>query len=534
MILRYRFSIWLLGGVLCSARSASQSADTGWADIEFIRQSHGWLSSGQATGLQFVPVNKLSVATLDAQKANGNFKNFYHSNNSYTLNASTESFYRLNERVVFQGKIDYEYFQGKNMGGSVLMDPYKYSMDLDEYTDSTAGTKKTEQYLLMGAISAQISRKLNLAGSINYVAANYTKTKDLRHINKLLDLDAQIGASYQLTNKLMIGMSYTYSRRIETSGFKVFGNAGRQYLTLINFGSFYGLSELYTETYGYTSQTNPFINMRHTGALQFAWTINTGLKFFQQLSYQQRSGYFGKKGSSSVVYTEDNGDQYASTSVLTLSKNQSVQHFKISAAYETVENFENVYQISTPPGGSSIITYYGQNKVLTQDRTILSAGYTGFWKIKDNQPLWSIQADIDYTTRTRSAVRYPYFRKQEINNYGVHATGKRNWKSKTLLYTTSIGLGYASGFGTAKNDGLYAQPSSSQVPPASKDNYLYEEYEYFTSPRTEISPALQVGREVNKRVFAFVKLSFSYTRAFDTIYNGKNFRRIGLNIGCYF
>lgn len=534
MILRYRFFIWLLGGVLCSARSASQPVDTGWADIDLVRQSHAWLNSGQATGLQFLPVNKLSIATLSAQKANGNFRNFYHSNDSYTLNASTESFYRLNERVVFQGKVDYGYFQGKNMGGSALMDPYKYSVDIDEYADSTAGTKKTEQYLLMGAVSAQLSHRLNLAGSVNYIAANYTKIKDLRHINKLLDLDAQIGISYQLTKKLMIGASYTYSRRIETSGFKVFGNTDRQYLSLINFGSFYGLSELYTENYGYTSQTNPFTNMRHTGALQFAWTINPALQLFQQLSYQQRNGYYGRKGSSSIVYTEDNGNQYASTSVLTLSKNQSIQHFKFSAAYETVENFENVYQISTPAGGSSIITYYGQNKVLNQDRTTLSAEYNGFWKIKDNQPLWSVQAVVDYSTTSKTAVRYPYFRKQEINSYGIHASGKRNWKGKTLLYTTSIGLGYASGSGTAKNDGLYAPPSSSQVPPASKDNYLYQEYEYFTSPRAEISPALQVGREINKRVFAFAKLSYSYTRAFETVYNGKDHRSIGLNIGCYF
>ena len=534
MIQRYRLFIWLLGGVLCSARSASQSADTGWADIDFLRQSHAWLSSGQATGLQFVPPGKFSVANLTAQKDDGSFRNFYQSGNSYTLNASTGSFYRLNQRVVFQGKVDYEYFQGKKMSGSALLDPYKYAVDIDEYADSTAGSKKTERYLLMGAVSAQLSRRLNLAGSINYVAANYAKLKDLRHINKLLDLDAQAGASYQLADRLLLGISYTYSRRIETVSFNTYGNTDRQYLSLINFGSFLGLSELKTDNYGYTAQANPFTNMRHTGALQLAWKIRAGLQFFEQISYQQRNGYYGRKGSSSVVYTEDHGKQYTSTSVLTLSKDQSIQHFKISAAYETVDNFENVYQISTPPGGSSVITYYGQNKVFGQQRTTLSAEYTGFWKIKNNRPVWSVQTAFDYAARTQTTVRYPYFRKQEINSFALHASGKRNWKGKELLYTTSIGIGYSAGSGTARNDGLYAPPSSSQVPPASKDNYLYQEYEYFTSPRAEINPALQIGREVNTRVFAFAKLSYIYTKAFGTIYNGSYFQRVVLNIGCYF
>lgn len=533
MILKYRYCIWLLGGVLCSARLASQPINSTFTDLDYIRHSHAWLSSGQATGLQFIPAGKISYASLSARKADGKFKNFYQSDDSYTLNATTESFYRLNQRVVFQGKVDYEYFKGKNMGGSAFVDPYKNAIDIDEHADSTAGAKKMERYLLIGAVSAQLSSRLTLAGSVNYSAANYAKLKDLRHSNKLLDFHAQAGASYSLSNKLMLGASYTFSRRVESVSFNIYGNTNRQYLSLINFGSFYGLSELHSD-YGYTSQTTPLTDIRHTGALQVGWTIKPGLQLFQQVSYQQRSGYYGERGTASIVYTEHKGDQYASTSILTASKGHSLQYFKLTAAYEKLENFENVYTAGTAPGGNRIITYFGQNRVLNNDKTYLEGEYAFYWNIRNNQPAWVLQATADYTNRSQTVIRYPYYRKQDFNSYGIHLATKHSWSGKAFLYTASLGLGYGSGSGNPKTDGTYIPPSSTQIPPASRDLYLQQEYEFFTSPRAEIVPSMQVSREINKQVLAFVRLSYSFTKAWDTVYTGKNFRTIAINLGCYF
>ncbi|TXJ28918.1 MAG: hypothetical protein E6Q24_04380 [Chitinophagaceae bacterium] len=533
IILKYRYCIWLLGGVICSARLASQPVDSSYTDLDFLRHSHAWLSSGQATGLQFIPVAKISYASLSARKADGKFKNFYQSDDSYTLNATTESFYRLNQRVVFQGKVDYEYFKGKNMGGSAFVDPYKNAIDIDEYADSTTGQKKMERYLLMGTVSAQLNSRLTLAGSVNYSAANYAKLKDLRHSNKLLDLHAQAGASYRLNSKWMLGASYAFSRRVESVSFNIYGNTNRQYLSLINFGSFYGLSELHSD-YGYTSQTTPLTDLRHTGALQIGWTIKPGVQLFQQVSYQRRSGYYGEKGSASIVYTEHEGHQYSSASIISLAKENSLQYFRLAVAYEKLENFENVYTAGTAPGGNRVITYFGQNRVLNQGKTSLEGEYAVYWNIKNNQPGWILQAIAGYANRDQTVIRYPYYRKQAFNSYDAHLTAKRNWSGKAFLYTASLGVGYGSGSGNAKTDGTYIPPSSSQIPPASRDLYLQQEYEFFTSPRAEIIPSVQLSHKINKQVLTFVRLSWLYTKAWETVYTGKDFQTIAINLGCYF
>jgi hypothetical protein len=385
----------------------------------------------------------------------------------------------------------------------------------------------------MGAVSAQVSRRLNLAGKVEYTAANYAKLKDLRHVNKLLDLQAQAGISYQVSNKLLLGASYTFSRRIESVSFAIYGNTDRQYVSLINFGSFYGLAELHSDQ-GYTSEIRPLTNTRHTGALHTLWTIRPGLQWFQEVSYQQRSGYFGERGTASVVYTEHEGQEYVSTSIVTLSKDHSLQHFKLSAAYNNLENYENVYTANTAPGGNRVITYFGQNKVLTQGKTTVTGEYAGYWNIRNNQPGWTFQASADYANRNQTVSRFPYFRKQDFNSYGLHLAGKHSWPGKALRYTASIGLGYGNGYGQPKTDGLYIPPSPSQVPPASQDTYLYREYEFLTSPRAELNPSFQVSREIIPEVLAFVQLSYSFTKAWNTVFTGKDFQTVAIKLGCYF
>jgi hypothetical protein len=530
---KYKFLVALTGGVLYSAIAVAQSADSAWVDMDFLRQSHAWLNTNQATGLQFMPAGRVSVASLSGKKSDGSFRNFYQSDNSYTVNANTASIHRLNQKVVFAGRVDYEYFKGKNMGGSAFIDPYRNAIDIDENADSTAGSKTIERYLLMGAVSAQLTSRLTVAGSVNYVAANYAKLKDLRHANKLMDLEAQAGISYRLSQQWMVGASYTYNRRTESVRFDVLGNTDRQYLSLINFGSFYGIAQLHTD-YSYTSETRPVVDDRNMGAVQIGWTIKPGVELFQQFSYQQRTGYYGERGLATIVFTEHEGSQFGSTTALSIRKNNTLQYAKLTARYEKLENFENVYTTGTAPSGNRIVTYIGQNRVMNNDQTYIAGEYGMYWDIHQNQPRWMVQVQADYTDRSRTAVRYPYYRIQQFSNYYARVTGKRTWPVKKMLYTAGLGVGYGGGTGTAKNDGLYAPPSSSQVPPASRDIYLYQEYEYFTAPRAELLPSVQVSREVKSNLLVFANLSASITKAWNTSINGRDFREISFTIGCNF
>ena len=523
----------LLGGVFNSARLFAQQADSTWVDFEYVRNANAWLSSGSVTGLNKLPVDKISRAAISFNKSNGSFINYFQSNNSLTLGAATESYYRLNPKVVLMGKVLYENFNGKNMGGSAMIDPYKNPIDIDENADTTQGKKKQERYNLQGAVSAKVSNRLTLGAGIDYTAANYVKTKDLRHINKLTDIHITGGASYALTRAIEIGAEYAYTRRIESVGFAVYGNTDRQYISLINFGSFFGLAELFTDN-GYTSETRPLVNNTHTGTLQLGITLKPGVQFINRFSYGVRKGYYGNRGTSSIVFTEHNADEYNYEGVLSVKKRNALHNFSVKAGLVSLENMENVYRLETSTGGNRVIVYYGQNESMTQDITSASFEYTGYLGIQNNNPTWTIKAGAAYYSRQQTVNRYPYYRKQDINSYGAYLSAGRNIIKGKNMYTLALRAGYGAGSGTAKNDGTYATPSSGQIKPASRDIYLYREYEYFTKPRMEIGPQMQYSYFVNKGVTAFLKLNYQYTKASDVSFTGTDLKTFNVSVGCNF
>jgi len=531
-LLAIRFFLLLVGGAFCSADTAAQSvSDSAWWDMEYIRHSSAWLSSGQAAGLRFLPVNKISTVQLTAEKSNGRFVNFYQSGNSLLLGAATESFFRLSPAVVLQGKLEYDHFNGKNMGGSAFIDPYKNPIDIDENADSTRGTKKLDRYRLLGAVSAQLSRKFSLSGKVDYEAANYAKIKDLRHTNQLLNLDASAGITYSISPRVELGAAYDYIRRTESVSFGIYGNTDRPYISLISFGSFYGIAELHSDN-GYTSEQRPLVNNTHKVSLQANLRINPALQLFNEFSYGIRSGYFGVKGTTDIVYTEHDANEYAYTGIATLQKSRSLQHLRATVSYGETNNNENVYRRESNPGGGSMIVYYGQNNVLTQNTTRASIGYTAFLNTDNYQAKWIIKAGGNYYRREQTVIRYPFYRKQLISSYGIHADATRNMVKDKNRYSILLGTGYGAGGGTAKEDGVYQSPTGNQ--PASRDIYLYEEYEYFTSPRMSGRLELGYSRITTKNFTPYLKVNLAYTKAFDVSYLADHRLQTGLAIGCTF
>ncbi|HEY0299667.1 MAG TPA: hypothetical protein VGB84_10660 [Arachidicoccus sp.] len=539
LIKRYNIiiSFILLGWAFCSANVAAQQTDSAWRDMDYLRNNNAWLSSGNVLGLQYFSVNKISNAKAYFNKSDGKFINYYQSDNSYTVGASTESFYRLNPNVVFQGKVVYENFSGKNMGGSAFINPYAQPLDIDENADSTTGPKKLERYNLLGAGSAKVSRKWTLGGKINYEAANYAKIKDLRHINKLLNMDVEAGVSYALDNTVEIGVSYDYIRRIESIVFNMDGNTDKQYLSLINYGSFFGQKELFAgsgSSSGYTLQTNPMVNNTHRFSLLANIHINPQVELFNDFSYGIRNGYFGEKGTISIVFTEHNSKQFGYNGILSLKHYHSLHNFNIKANYESLKNMQNVYREETDAGGTTSIVYYGQNQLLDQKITNAAIGYTGYFGIKNDNPLWTLSAGGNYYRREQTTTLYPFYREEIINSYMFDIFADRNFIRDKNMYSISLGFDYGSGSGTPKDDGTYTTPSSSQTAPATRDNYLYEEYEYFTKPRVKSGLGVKYSRIINAQFTGFLQLNFAYTKAFDVSYLGNNFRSVNFTVGCTF
>lgn len=527
------FRMLTLAGVFQCLWVHAQPADSTVQDVDYLKYTNAWLSSGHALGLHALPTAKVSIAEVYAQKSNGRFMNFYESANHYSAGGKIESYRKMNEKLAFQGTMSYETFRGKNMGGSVFIDPSQYPLDIDEYADSTVGDKKLERYHLAGGVSRKIGERWKLGGKIDYEAANYAKLKDMRHTNKLLQLDGYISAGYAVTNRLEVGVGYGYRRRIESISFGIYGNTDRQYLSLINFGSFYGNAELHDD-YGYTGETNPMYDVVHKASAFANIRFNARWEWFSEFTYGARNGYFGQRGTGQIVLTEHAGTQLDYHGVATMKKDISRHHFDLKLSYHTLDNRQNVYRRETAVGGSSTIVYYGETKVLDQEITQVAFNYTAHLQLHGLTPRWVVKAGGNYRNRTQQVSLYPFYRKQEISQYSLSGYGGRNFIKGDNLLTVSYEAVYGSGGGQAKQDGLYATPSSSQNLPASKENYLNQEFEYLTASRVVNSIGVRYAHQLKPGQLAYICLNFTNTRAFQVSYVGKSMNAIQLALGYSF
>ncbi len=465
--MKSKICLWVMllcAGVFQYTSVLGQSTDSTIRNISDLKYTNAWLSSGHVLGLHALPVAKISVAEVYGAATKGGFVDYFESNNRFLAGAKVESYRKLNSRIAFQGKLGYETERGKNMAGSSFIDPYKYPLDLVEYADSTAGDKKLERYNLTGGVTTKLGQRWKLGGKVDYEAANYSKFKDLRHTNRLLQLDVNVSLGYHVNDKLEVGLAYDYLRRIESVKFKTYGNTDRQYLSLISFGSFYGMLELHDDK-GYTSsqETNPQRDITN----QFSGFINLqlspNLQWFNIIKVGKRTGYFGKKGTGSIVYTEHEGSNLEYHGSAVLKYTQSLHHFDLQLASSALDNMQNIYRMETVPGGSTSVVYYGQAKVLNQDVKRFSLHYTGHFGVNGFTPRWVVEAGANFNNRVQQVSIYPYFRKQEINSYSLGGSLGRNIMLGAGMFTVSAGAKYGSGGGFSNKDGLFATPSSNRI-----------------------------------------------------------------------
>jgi hypothetical protein len=506
-------------------------------EFEYIRESEAWLGSENAAGLQYLPIQKISSAEIYFKKDNGKFVNYFQSDNSYEWGALTESFYRLNPKVVFYGKVHYTNFTGKNMGGSVFINPYYNAFDIVEKADDSRGEKSKEDYHLIGAVSAKLSSQWTIGGKLDYEAANYAKYKDLRHTNKLLDLTTTAGVSYSLGEIVDIGIHYFYRRSVESMQIKMYGTLDKAYYSLVSFGSFYGYSEIYG-TGGYTDkdESHPTVNQFHGAALQLNLRFSQHWNLFNELSYQSRKGYFGEKSPGTPIFTEHQSDILSYSGTLSYKKQGQHHRLKINAEMEQLENNENIFELkSSSGGGSKDVLYYGNNQVLDRTVSNVKALYTADLGVKNYLPTWTFQAGGDFCNRQQKVSVYPFYRKQNIHYYnGYLSACKNKIIDRKSRYSISLGALYGSGGGILHEDGVFQTPAESQEKPETTDFNLYNEYEYLTASHIRGNIGVNYSRLLNPAVRGYVRANYELTNALGDYFKNQKYTSAFLAVGCVF
>jgi hypothetical protein len=529
-----RLSLVLVGGAFCTANLAAQSQKDVF-DYDFLKNRDAWLQSENASGLNNVAVPKISVAEIDYNKSNGDFINYFQSNNSYRYGAFCESYYRLNAKTVVFGKVEYSRFSGLHMGGSSSIDPYFNPLNIVEYADSTAGRKVNETYHLVGALSTKLNDRLSLGLKADYTTESYYKVKDLRHTNDLMNLIFTGGLRYKVNSFIDAGINYYYRRSTEGIEFKSLGVMNKQFNSLIDFGAFYGHPELFGSS-GYTADNNLFLNQFNGASIQLNLFPQSKISIFNEFGIKRRTGYFGVKSSATLVRTEHQSDIFSYSGMISFKSHSSIQQLKVAASVENLQNSENSFRAETTTGGVTTYVFYAKNKVFDQDRMNFSVGYTGYFQVEHNNPLWVVDALFTATSDDQTITLYPSFRKHKVNQSSAHLSVKRNvYLASGDILCLNLQAGYGSGSGYAAKDGVYSSAGSSQSSAVSLDRDLYREFEYLTADRIIGTVAVRYTKllETNKTSI-YGEVGYDATKALSVKYIGSTFGNLSVKIGYNF
>lgn len=525
----------LLGGAFAMQAKALPPANN-LRDFDYIQGMDGWLTSYNAAGLLSLPVAKVSFVEASFAKNNGGFVNYYQSDNSYNLGFRTESFYRLSPKVVMYGKVSYDNFVGKNMTGSNFIDPYYNLFDIVEVDPERLGKKQKETYHLIGGLGVGITDRFSLGAKIDYTTANYAKMRDLRHVNSWLDLTLTVGGCYRFSKAVDLGVNYFYRRSVESIKFQQSGESSKIYESLISYGGFYGMEEVFIGESGYTSSASqPLFNRFHGGSLQLNFKFSPRVSWFNELTYKSRYGYYGEKSSKAVTFYEQNATIYEYSGQLSISRAKTLHTVKLTAAYENGTGDENIYKMSTGSSdGNSVVEYFGSNEVSKRKTLQASLVYTLNLGVQEFQPTWVIKVGGNYWNRNLKTSIYPYYRKHSTNTTNAFLSGLRNIIANRNMYSIRLSAGYGFGGGTLKNDGLYAAATGNQKPPQESEYYLNREFEYLTASRVTAGGGFRYSRFFKKGITGYIGVDYDFVKAFNVTYLASTAGLFAVKVGCSF
>ena len=481
-------------------------------DYRFVQQSSPWLTQRNAAALTLFNSENIAEAEVSFAHANGELTNFSGSPSLNNFQGAIESYYRLSPRAVVYGAISYDNLSGKDMTGSVFMQD-RLPFDIVEDSLTNLGRKHRDTYHLVGGFGYQVVNGFSVGMKADYTAANYAKYKDLRHKNKLMNLDFTAGVlgSFKIHgSNLHIGADYTYHRRTESVEFGTYGKADKVYKSLIDYGALMGIVEQFGND-GYTDKTNemPLFEDAHGVGLQLEF-----MPLFLAASYSHATGYYGRPSQYTITYTDHDRDIF--TLQGRVSYAFSASRFALDVKYqsETLENRINTYRGLINNYGATHYEYYDATKSGEKGWRNFDIDYTLHLGIRHEMPTWTITAGYHWQQRDITAYLYPYYRQQQLSTSEIAASMTRNLDIKGGILGVTLKGGYQTGSGDPYHDGSFVTPSAKQPQPATMEAFLYRDYEFLTAKQYHLGLQLKYcflfpGTRLN----TFVRTAFDYRHA---------------------
>ncbi|MCR5152415.1 MAG: hypothetical protein K6A98_04585 [Prevotella sp.] len=509
-------------------------------DYNYVMGADAWLTGGNAASLTRFRSNNIAVAGLSLSTRRGGLTHYHDSREVTQLTAATEALCRLGQRVVVSGYMSYDNYSGKDMTGSAFINPLRKPFDITEETTENSGKKHRDTYHINGAVGVDVFRGYAIGASLDYTAANYAKYKDLRHKNKLMDMDFSAGVYLPVLKYLSIGADYHYLRNTESVSFSTYGKSDKVYRSLINYGAFFGIMEQFgNEGFTDKSREMPLFEDGHAGDIQASLRLGSRLSLWGRGGIARSKGYYGRRSPYTAVYTRHkrHTDDMAFAMLYSPENGRSRHRVDFSYRNERLNNKAETFREMINSSGAYYYEYYDAVETADKQWQDMRLAYTASLGVKGELPTWLLDVAWQWGRQEQLNYLYPFYRHQDISYNVLSAGVTRNIICKRGVWSLSFDIAFRDGSGKPYEDHTYVTPSDKQERPSTSDEFLYREYQYLAAAQYHLGGGVRysfIFPGTNIKTHAGV--SVSHDKANETFAgcSGRDRTVCMVSVGCTF
>lgn len=460
---------------------------------DIIERRNSWNAGENVTGIRMDSISS-SYAELYGKNNHGDFYHSYEAEKSWNAGAIAKSITHL-KGYSLTGSFSFNHTSGKDMSGSMFIQPGFYPVDILEFTP---GRKNLQRYAFMGGIASDIAPNWRLGGKIDFAASNYSKRKDLRHTNYRLDLKVAPSVMYH-SGDLAIGFSYMFSKNSESVKAEVIGTTENSYNAFLDKGLMYGAYEAWDGSGIHLSESGingfPIKELSNGGALQLQWK-----RFYGDIEYTYSSGSAGERDA---IWFKFPTHRIASHLSFHFKQGKKEHFLRLNLQWSHLVNNENVINKETVNG---ITTTYinGSNRIFERDAFSVHPEYEFI------SPRTEVRLGTHISTFKRLTTQmYPYVASEKMLCTQTYVSSVFHIGKFDLKAAASFAIG-----NSTEKSRVITTDTEPGDPPYRLTDYYNLQNEYATAPQA----TLRLGLRYHFNHGIYAEVQGSYTRGFNLHY----------------
>ncbi len=379
--------------------SAGLSAQT----FDIIERRDFWNAGRNVNGVRADSVS-VSYAELYGGHTSGSNRDVSEAKSEWRAGLSAGTITHL-DRFSMIGKFSFADIESRGMCGSMSARPGYYPVEIYEFTP---GRKTRQVYSFAGGVAVELSDRWTVGARMDFEAQNYTKRKDLRHTNYLLDMTVTPSVMWR-EGDLAVGASGIFAKNTETITAEELGITSGVYYAFLDKCLMYGSYDIWDNSVLHIKESGingfPVKEISGGAAVQMQWR---GL--YADAEFLRDAGSAGEKQK---VWCDFGGYSIGARVDYKLAAAGREHFFRGRFSFKSQDNDENVLEEVTE-NGVTITKNYGSNRIFARD--FISAGAE--WEEvagRGDRFIMGVEWDQE---RDRSSLMYPYAATRKVD--GLH------------------------------------------------------------------------------------------------------------------